>query len=194
LKVLASIAALVRPAPKYESYEVLASSLNSAGTRPRQSKRNAMGEAMRERRLRKLARATDRSLPVAARQDQSAGSGRIGATLAQFAEAEGRNLDRRNVERVPIQLPVSLLSTDGGVEIRTCTKDLSQKGTFLYLNSAVENGSPLDFVVALPEEIPFSDRRWLCCHARVIRVQKGQMRGLSGVATAIEHFGVLRQM
>ena len=78
--------------------------------------------------------------------------------------------DRRARQRFPVHVPVSLKADRGGLPESTQTRDLSTAGVFVYTNSRMQEGSELELILVLPPEITFSDRRWVCCQASVVRV------------------------
>lgn len=102
--------------------------------------------------------------------------------------------DRRSKRRIPIQLPVSVKSSDGRIEESTKTRDLSTSGIFVYTNSQLKAGSDLELVLVLPPEVTFSERRWVCCQASVVRVEENPKGENVGVAAVIKRFEVLPEM
>lgn len=102
--------------------------------------------------------------------------------------------ERRSKRRVPIQIPVSVKSTDGKIEESTKTRDLSTNGIFVYTSAPLQAGSELELVLVLPPEVTFAERRWVCCHASVVRVE-GSAKGENvGVAAVINRFQVLPEV
>jgi hypothetical protein len=100
--------------------------------------------------------------------------------------------DRRAKQRFPVRLPVSVKS--GPVEEATQTRDLSTAGVFVYTNSRVQAGSELELVLVLPPEITFSEKKWVCCQASVVRVEENSPDGNFGVAAVIKRFDVLPEI
>src|SRR5579864_3217809 len=100
--------------------------------------------------------------------------------------------DRRARQRFPVHVPVSLKT--GAIEEATQTRDLSTAGVFVYTNSRMQEGSELELVLVLPPEITFSDRRWVCCQASVVRVEENVSQGKHGVAAVIKRFDVLPEL
>jgi hypothetical protein len=101
--------------------------------------------------------------------------------------------ERRSRPRVTAHLPVSI-TQKGGVTTEGVTRDLSNGGIFLYSDSAFDIGTELDLVVVLPPEITFGEKRWVCCQARVLRVEDRQPGGRVGVAASIQRFEVLPEL
>jgi hypothetical protein len=102
--------------------------------------------------------------------------------------------ERRSKRRVPIQIPVSVKSSDGKIEESTKTRDLSTNGIFVYTTAPLEAGSELELVLVLPPEVTFSERRWVCCHASVVRVEESAKGENVGVAAVINRFQVLPEV
>jgi PilZ domain-containing protein len=101
--------------------------------------------------------------------------------------------ERRSRPRVTAHLPVSITSKDG-ITNEGVTRDLSNGGIFLYSDSAFDEGTELDLVVVLPPELTFGEKRWVCCQARVVRVEERQSDGKVGVAASIHRFEVLPEL
>lgn len=102
--------------------------------------------------------------------------------------------DKRSRLRVPVQLPVTIKAKDGSVQETAKTRDLSSGGVFLYTNSEIAEGSELELVLVLPSELTFGERRWVCCQASVVRVEKPAQMGNFGVAAQINRFEVLPEI
>ena len=106
-----------------------------------------------------------------------------------------REPDKRRARRYNMQLPVTVRVQNGGLhEVQTDTRDISEGGMFLYTDSEVHEGSEIEIVAMLPPEITQGDSTWVCCHARVVRVEApsdGSPR--QGIAAVIERFAVLPQ-
>jgi len=101
--------------------------------------------------------------------------------------------ERRSRARVAAQLPVRIRSTPGTVEQTGQTRDVSTNGVFLYTNSRMEAGSDLELVLMLPSELTAGEKCWVCCQAKVIRVEDGPGRDF-GVAAEIRRLDVLPEL
>ena len=93
-----------------------------------------------------------------------------------------------------MQLPVTIKAKDGSVQETAQTRDLSSGGVFLYTNSQIEEGAELELVLVLPAELTFGERRWVCCQASVVRVERPTKVGNFGVAARIDRFEVLPEI
>jgi hypothetical protein len=101
--------------------------------------------------------------------------------------------ERRSRKRLPAQVPVSI-KFDGGREESAQTRDLSDNGIFLYMNSEVAEGNQMEIVLMLPPELSGGEKRWVCCQASVMRVEPGQKAGQFGVAASIQQLDVLPEI
>jgi hypothetical protein len=102
--------------------------------------------------------------------------------------------DRRTKQRFPVRVPISVKSDNGAIEESTETRDLSTNGVFVYTNSRLQAGSELELVLVLPPEITFSEKRWGCCQASVVRVDENPTNGNFGVAAVIKRFDILPEI
>ncbi|HKZ53773.1 MAG TPA: PilZ domain-containing protein [Candidatus Acidoferrales bacterium] len=109
--------------------------------------------------------------------------------------------DRRGARRFFMELPVKvkLPSAGGPSTAATRTRDVSSRGLYFNVDWEVEVGSPIDFVLTLPQTITLSTDVRIHCVGRVVRVddvpagqanEKGAGGGI-GVATIIEQYSFL---
>jgi len=103
--------------------------------------------------------------------------------------------DRRSRQRVAARLPVRLKSKSAvaGGELAAETRDVSSNGVFLYTNSRMAEGADVELVLILPPELTSGEKCWVCCHARVLRVEQGPGTQF-GVAAAIQRMDVLPEI
>ncbi len=102
-------------------------------------------------------------------------------------------IDRRSRQRVVATLPVRLRSTAANVELSAETRDVSTNGIFLYTKSSMMEGSEVELVLILPPELTSGEKHWVCCHARVLRVEKGPGTDF-GVAAEIRRMDILPEI
>ena len=101
--------------------------------------------------------------------------------------------ERRSRQRVPVRVGVSIRSPQG--EPATgYTRDLSTSGIFLYADSEILVGSELEMVLMLPAQLTQGEKRWVCCHASVVRVEPGGEDGRFGVAASIRSIAALPEI
>ncbi len=103
------------------------------------------------------------------------------------------NLDRRSRQRVSARVPVRVKGAIAGKELAAETRDVSTNGVFLYSKSRMAEGSDLELVLILPPELTSGEKCWVCCHARVLRVEQGSGTGF-GVAAEILRMDMLPEI
>jgi hypothetical protein len=102
-------------------------------------------------------------------------------------------IDRRSRQRVVATLPVRLRSSDANVELSAQTRDVSTNGVFLYTKSSMMEGSEVELILILPPELTSGEKYWVCCHARVLRVEQGPGTDF-GVAAEIRRMDILPEI
>ena len=102
-------------------------------------------------------------------------------------------IDRRSRQRVVAKLPVRVRGTVPNVELSAQTRDVSTNGVFLYTNSRMREGSDVELVLILPPELTSGEKCWVCCHARVLRVEQGRGNNF-GVAAEIRRMDILPEI
>jgi hypothetical protein len=102
-------------------------------------------------------------------------------------------IDRRSRKRVVATLPVRVRGTTPNAELSAQTRDVSTNGVFLYTESRMVEGSDVELVLILPPELTAGEKCWVCCHARVLRVEQGPGKGF-GVAAEIRHMDILPEI
>jgi hypothetical protein len=101
--------------------------------------------------------------------------------------------DRRSRERVVAKVPVRVRSTAANAELSAQTRDVSTNGVFLYTESRMTEGSDVELVLILPPELTSGNKCWVCCHARVLRVEQGTGKDF-GVAAEIRRMDILPEI
>lgn len=101
--------------------------------------------------------------------------------------------EQRRARRVPVTMPVKVRVPNGGeaAERDGQTRDLSTNGIFFFTDAVVAPGSLIELVLMLPEEITLGPKYWVCCKARVVRVEEAAQDGSNGIAAVMEHCAVL---
>jgi hypothetical protein len=102
-------------------------------------------------------------------------------------------IDRRSRARVVTKLPVRVRSAAANAELSAETRDVSTSGVFLYTNSRMVEGSDVELVLILPPELTSGEKCWVCCHARVLRVEQGPGTDF-GVAAEIRRMDILPEI
>jgi hypothetical protein len=102
-------------------------------------------------------------------------------------------VERRLNQRVPARLPVSVRTHARGAEATAHTRDLSSHGVFLYTGTRMAVGSNIELVLILPPELTDGQKCWVCCHARVLRVEENPDKTF-GVAAEIQKMDMLPEL
>jgi hypothetical protein len=103
------------------------------------------------------------------------------------------NINRRSRERVLAKLPVRIRSSASNAELTAETRDVSTNGIFLYTQSHMVEGSDVELVLILPPELTAGEKCWVCCHARILRVEEGPGTDF-GVAAEIRRMNILPEI
>jgi hypothetical protein len=105
------------------------------------------------------------------------------------AVKEKRPSDKRKSTRRRVTSAASVRVKDR--EYESLTRDISHGGIYVYSDAKITEGSEIEIVAMLPMEIsPQKAGSWVCCHARVVRVENDPRAG-RGIAAVIERFGVV---
>jgi len=95
--------------------------------------------------------------------------------------------DKRSTRRFSLDLPISVRFLDNDkLELAGHTRDVSSRGVFMYLDTEVKVGDPIEFVMTLPPEITLSNPIRVRCTGRIVRVDK--LAQEQGVAAAIDKY------
>jgi hypothetical protein len=95
--------------------------------------------------------------------------------------------EKRTTRRFSLDLPISVkfLNHDQQ-ELAGHTRDVSSRGVFMYLDTDITAGVPIEFVMTLPQEITLADPIRVRCMGKILRVDKAAQG--QGVAVAIEKY------
>ena len=101
--------------------------------------------------------------------------------------------EKRAARRFALRIPVAVArgeKTNYGesAEIR----DVSARGISLFLDSPIEQGSPIGFTLTLPPEITLTESIRVQCKGRVVRIED-PAEGKMAVAAVIEEYEFLPQ-
>lgn len=102
-------------------------------------------------------------------------------------------INRRSRERVTAKLPVRVCGAAADSESSAQTRDVSTNGIFLYTESRMAEGSDVELILILPPELTSGEKCWVCCHARVLRVEQGPGKDF-GVAAEIRRMDILPEI
>ncbi len=99
--------------------------------------------------------------------------------------------ERRASRRYNMSLPMTLhvAGRETPVSARAETRDVSFRGLYFTMNSRLEPGAPLEFVLTLPKEVTMAGDVHIKCFGEVIRVDRQSDR--CGVAAKIDRYEFL---
>ncbi len=92
---------------------------------------------------------------------------------------------------LPVAVKVEELA---GEENLVHTRNVSSSGVYFEFSSPIDIGTPLEFVLTLPEQITKVSAVWIKCVGKVVRVDRSSADAESiGVAATIERYEFLRE-
>ena len=99
--------------------------------------------------------------------------------------------DRRNARRFNMSLPVIVRFThNGNIEEKIAhTRDVSFRGLYFVMDAPPEEGSSVEIVLTLPQQITLAGEVRIRCSARVLRVESRD--DSRGVAASIDRYEFL---
>ncbi|HEV3308335.1 MAG TPA: PilZ domain-containing protein [Candidatus Sulfotelmatobacter sp.] len=100
--------------------------------------------------------------------------------------------EKRSARRFALRIPVSVArGEETGQNEPAQLRDVSARGICLYLDSPMEQGSPIGFTLTLPPEITLTESIRVQCKGRVLRVEGVGNNGKMAVAAVIEEYEFL---
>ena len=93
--------------------------------------------------------------------------------------------NHRRAERYPYRIPASVRRPDAPQRSMAVTGNLSEKGVFFFFDNKVEPGADIELILIMPPEIQEFARRWVCCKAKVVRVEEKPGENQVGIAAEI---------
>ncbi|HYA97364.1 MAG TPA: PilZ domain-containing protein [Methylomirabilota bacterium] len=101
--------------------------------------------------------------------------------------------ERRTTQRFQMRLPLTVRWTTGAAigETSTESRDVSSRGVYFFLPKDVRDGSPVEILLTLPNEITLAGPVRVRCLGRVQRTES-RSEGSVGVVAAIERYEFLR--
>lgn len=96
--------------------------------------------------------------------------------------------DRREARRFVMTLPVRVLAHDANSpELRANTRDVSYRGLYFLTDARFENGSEIDFILTLPQQMIAAGDVNIRCHGKVVRIEHNE-NGKTGIAARIDRY------
>jgi hypothetical protein len=103
----------------------------------------------------------------------------------------GHDVERRAARRFTMTLPLKVryVLDNGSIEETAETRDISFKGLYFSTSTDVQTGSPIEFVLTLPQQITLAGDVHIRCYGKVLRVEPQE--GRHGIAARIERYEFL---
>ena len=99
--------------------------------------------------------------------------------------------ERREARRFTMTLPVRVLPREPQErELKAQTRDVSYRGLFFHSEAHFEAGTPIEFVILLPQQISQAGDVSIRCTGQIIRVEKAS-DGRMGFAERIDRYEFL---
>jgi hypothetical protein len=96
--------------------------------------------------------------------------------------------DRREARRFVMTLPVRVLAHDANSpELKARTRDVSYRGLYFLTEARFEDGSEIDFILTLPQQMISTGDVNIRCHGKVVRVEATN-NGKTGIAARIDRY------
>jgi hypothetical protein len=83
-----------------------------------------------------------------------------------------------------------LLQDSQPQELPAQTRDVSYRGLYFLADAEFQIGSPIDFVITLPQQVTRATDVNIRCHGQVVRVEPSN-NGHVGIAAKIERYEFL---
>jgi hypothetical protein len=100
--------------------------------------------------------------------------------------------EKRAARRFALRIPVAIARGENSTFNESAQlRDVSARGSSLYLDSPMAQGSPIGFTLTLPPEITLTESIRVQCKGRVIRVDNANHDGKMAVAAVIEEYEFL---
>ena len=100
--------------------------------------------------------------------------------------------EKRSARRFALRIPVSVARGEKMEQSEPAQlRDVSARGVCLYLESPIEQGSPIGFTLTLPPEITLTESIRVQCKGRVVRIDTAANNGKLAVAAVIEEYEFL---
>lgn len=87
-----------------------------------------------------------------------------------------------------MMLPVRVMAYDSNSpELRANTRDVSYRGLYFLTEARFEDGSEIDFILTLPQQMVSAGDVNIRCHGKVVRVEPTD-NGKTGIAARIDRY------
>ena len=100
--------------------------------------------------------------------------------------------EKRAARRFALRIPVAVgRGQDSDCSESAQIRDVSARGISFYVDSPIEQGSPIGFTLTLPPEITLTESIRAQCKGRVVRIEDSSGNGKMAVAAVIEEYEFL---
>lgn len=100
--------------------------------------------------------------------------------------------EKRATRRFALRLPVSVNVDGQGVRDASAeTRDVSARGICFFVDSAIAEGSAIEFTLTLPPDVTLTESIRVRCKGRVVRSENGLSDGKLAVAAVIDEYEFL---
>jgi hypothetical protein len=104
----------------------------------------------------------------------------------------GAQQEKRAARRFPLRVPI-VVNRNGSTDVseNAQIRDVSARGICLYLDTPIQQGSPIAFTLTLPPEITLTENIRVQCKGKIIRTEPGAQEGKIAAAAVIEEYEFL---
>ena len=100
----------------------------------------------------------------------------------------GDGTERREARRFTMTLPLRVFPHEAsGPELKAQTRDVSYRGLYFHADAKFSVGSPIEFVITLPEQVTQSGDVNIRCQGQIVRIEPGE-NGNVGIAAKINRY------
>jgi PilZ domain len=103
----------------------------------------------------------------------------------------GAQQEKRAARRFALRIPVAVSRNGNNHSENAQVKDVSARGICLYLDSPIQQGSPIAFTLTLPPEITLTENIRVQCKGKIVRTEPGEQEGRVAAAAVIEEYEFL---
>lgn len=112
----------------------------------------------------------------------------LSAVQPNWGARMGDLSDRREARRFVMTLPVRVLAHDANSpELRASTRDVSYRGLYFLTDARFEDGTEIDFILTLPQQMISAGDVNIRCHGKVVRIETTD-NGKTGIAARIDRY------
>jgi hypothetical protein len=102
--------------------------------------------------------------------------------------------EKRRAKRFPMRIPVAVAGDQHKSDQVVETRDVSSGGIYFEFGDPLELGSPVEFLLTMPEPITKGSPVRIRCMGKIVRIEKVQPddEAQTGVAATIERYEFVR--